>query len=247
MLFDLTDLRQMAAATTDESGWFVLSSELSAPALPERFRLGQNYPNPFNPSTMIPYQLPVPTRVRLEVFNLLGQRVATLVDGERPAGSHTARWNGTDAAGRAVAAGLYLYRMQSGGVRATHRMVLVDGQVGIPAPGAGGLTTGRGAAVGSVAPVQGLTVSGRGLVTYVDPTFRVEAGRGPVDLVVEETGVPRGKVTASGLLGDVDNNGRVDIVDALLVATYIVDSSIALPDNGDISLADVRCKWRRPG
>ena len=70
-------------------------------AADEQFYLGQNYPNPFNPSTIIPYRLPVSTRVRLEVFNVLGQRLATLVDAEQPAGFHTATWDGTDAAGRA--------------------------------------------------------------------------------------------------------------------------------------------------
>ena len=134
MLFDLADLRQLAATTTDESGWFALSPESAASSLPPRFHLGQNYPNPFNPSTIIPYKLPVSTRVRLDVFNLLGQRVVTLVNGELPAGSHTARWNGTDASGRAVGAGVYLYRLQARGMRATHRMVLIDGQAGIPAP-----------------------------------------------------------------------------------------------------------------
>ena len=98
LLFDLTDLRAAPlAATTDRSGLFMAS--LSG-ALPERFELGANYPNPFNPSTMIPYQLPASMHVRLEVFNLLGQRVATLVDGEQPAGFHTASWDATDAAGR---------------------------------------------------------------------------------------------------------------------------------------------------
>ena len=91
-LFDLTDLRQgaIARAMTDGTGYFALP--LAAPtgrALPVRFALGPNYPNPFNPSTIIPYQLAASSQVRLEVFNLLGQRIATLVDGARPAGFHT--------------------------------------------------------------------------------------------------------------------------------------------------------------
>ena len=113
MLFDLAEVRLLGAATTDETGRFSLSpGEMSATALPERFTLGQNYPNPFNPSTIIPYQLPSAAHVRLEVFNLLGQRIATLVDGEQPAGFHSARWDGTDATGWAVGAGIYLYRLQ---------------------------------------------------------------------------------------------------------------------------------------
>ena len=246
MLFDLDGLHRVAAAATDESGWFSLTAQASAPALPERFHLGQNYPNPFNPSTVIPYELPAAARVRLEVFNLLGQRVATLVDEERPAGSHSARWDGTDSAGRAVGAGVYLYRLQGGGMSATRRMLLIDGQAGIPASEAssGGIPEKGREGVEALAPVFGLTVSGPGLITHVNPAFRIEAGGGPVDLVVQKPGLPRGKVAASGLPGDVDNNGRVDVVDALLVALYILDSSLILPNNGDISRGDVNSDGR---
>ena len=69
--------------------------------------------------------------VRLEVFNLLGQRIATLVDGGRAAGSHTAEWDATDAAGQAVGAGVYLYRLSGDGASITRRMLLIDGQAGI--------------------------------------------------------------------------------------------------------------------
>ena len=92
-------LERSLGVTADESGYFALplTALRKAAPLPARLQLGQNYPNPFNPATIIPYQLPAPGRVRLEVFNILGQRVATLVDGARPAGFHTATWNATDA------------------------------------------------------------------------------------------------------------------------------------------------------
>ena len=245
LLFDLADLRAAPlAATTDRSGQFTLSLATLGGALPEQFELGANYPNPFNPSTMIPYQLPVSMHVRLEVFNILGQRIATLVDGERPAGFHTASWDATDAAGEAMGAGVYLYRLSGDGVQATRSMLLIDGQAGI-ASGRGG-STGPGGEAGAgedgeAAPVYGLAVSGPGLVAYVDPAFRVQAGMAPLEVVVEApTGAPLGKLASSGgILGDVDNTGDVDFFDALLVALYSHDSSTVMPNNGDISLGDV--------
>ena len=243
-LFDLTDLRRSVGTTTDEAGQFSLPlrafSTARGTALPTDFALGQNYPNPFNPSTIIPYQLPSAGHVRLDVFNVLGQRLATLVDAERSAGTHTTQWDGTDAARRAAGAGVYIYRLSSGGMTETRRMVLVDGQAGIPAVGAatqGPVRMVEGA-VEADGSVYGLTVSGEGLVAYVDPAFRV--GVDEADIVIEEhSGSPRMKLTTGRILGDVNNDGQVDAFDALYVLLYSEDSSITLPNNGDISLGDV--------
>ena len=245
LLFDLADLRAAPlAATTDRSGHFTLPLAALAGALPERFELGANYPNPFNPSTMIPYQLPASMHVKLEVFNILGQRIATLVDGEQPAGFHTASWDATDATGHAVGAGVYLYRLTGDGVQATRSMLLIDGQAGISSGGDGPAGPGGEAGAGmdgEKAQLYGLTISGPGLVPYVDPAFRVEKGMHPLDLVVEAPGSdPSAKAASSGgILGDVDNTGEVDFSDALLVALYSLDASEAMPNNGDISLGDV--------
>ena len=183
LLFDLTELRRgpVARATTDAEGYFALAS-LGRLALPQGFALGQNYPNPFNPSTIIPYQLPTAAPVRLEVFNVLGQRVATLVNAVRPAGLHTAVWDATNAAGQAVAAGVYMYRLTSGGEQRTRRMVLIDGQAGV-AVGVAQFQR-RCAPDGSGgAEVWSCCCVGAGLATYVDANFRV--GVGSVDIVVE--------------------------------------------------------------
>ena len=250
LLFDLADLRAAPlSATTDGRGHFTLPPATGAGALPQGFELGANYPNPFNPSTMIPYRLPASMHVRLEVFNLLGQRVATLVDGEQPAGFHTASWDATDAAGQAVGAGVYIYRLVSDGQAVSRRMLLIDGQAGIPSGGGASSTGGHGEAGGDgekKAPVYGLTVSGPGLVPYVDPAFRVEGAMGPLDLVVEAPGrVPLAKAASSDrILGDVDNTGGVDFFDALLVALYSQDASIVLPNDGDITLGDVNADGR---
>ncbi len=243
LLFDLSDLRAPPlAATTDGPGRFSLPLARRSGALPDRLELGANYPNPFNPSTVIPYQLPAPMHVRLDVFNLLGQRIATLVDGERPAGFHTASWDATDAAGQAVGAGVYLYRLTGEGGQTTRRMLLIDGQAGVPSAGAGRPPLGRARSGRSetVGPVYGLTVSGLGLVPYVDPAFRI-AGPGLLEIVVEAPGrAPTAKAASSGgILGDVDNTGGIDFFDALLVACYSKDPSIVMPNDGDISLGDV--------
>ena len=240
-LFDVTDLiaGPVARATTDEVGYFAVSLKaLGGTALPQDFTLGQNYPNPFNPSTIIPYQLPTSTHVRLDVFNALGQHVTTLVDGERSAGSHTAVWDATNAAGRAVGAGIYIYRLSGMGGTLTRKMVLLDGQAGGFGGGLGGLAIEESVEMGT--QVYGLTVSGPGLVAYVDPAFSVAAGQGLVDLVVETPDrMPRMKVAADGLLGDVNNDSQVDLDDVLLMIRYIDDPSIRIPNNGDISLGDM--------
>ena len=119
---------------------------------------------------------PAAGHVRLEVFNILGQRLATLVDGEQSAGTYTAQWDATDVVGRAVGAGVYIYRLSSGGMTESRRMVLVDGQAGIPAIGAATQGPVRSKVEGEVeadGSVYGLTVSGEGLVAYVDPAFQV--------------------------------------------------------------------------
>ena len=248
LLFDLGDLRRgvLAQATTDADGLFALPLAAlgGAVALPEGFALGANYPNPFNPATIIPYQLATTAQVRLEVFNTLGQRMATLVEGEQGAGTYQARWDGTDAVGRAAAAGLYLYRLTVDGVSQTGRMVLVDGQAGVPMGGASVEALPVAGAQDAADGVYGLVVSGEGLVAYIDADFRVEVGMEPVAIEVEAQPDVRMKVVQSGILGDVDNNGQVDTADGLLVAMYLANSSISMPNNVDISRGDVNCDRR---
>ena len=246
VLFDVADLRRGAVgqATTDEAGTFALPLTGGAWVLPSEVALGQNYPNPFNPSTLIPYQLSAPSPVRLEVFNILGQRVTTLVDGQQGAGAYMARWDGTDAAGRAAASGVYFYRLTVAGAHQTGKMVLVDGQAGVPLGGA--RVEAVPLAAGSTA-TYGLVVSGDGLVTYVDADFVVAAGQGPVDLVVAAEPQVRMKVTVptlEGMLGDVNADDQVDMDDGLLVAMYSVHPALSLPNHGLMTLGDVNCDGR---
>ncbi len=78
------------------------------------FALLQNYPNPGNPSTHITFTLPQKAHVTLEIYNLLGQRVRTLVEGVKDAGSHRVVWDGRDEFGKTLPSGVYLYRLRAG-------------------------------------------------------------------------------------------------------------------------------------
>ncbi len=92
---------------------------------PKNFTLIQNYPNPFNPSTTIEYVLPQAVRVRLVIFNILGQNVKTLVDGYQYAGSHAVVWNGTDRFQQPAASGVYFYKLDAGNMSTTRKMILL--------------------------------------------------------------------------------------------------------------------------
>jgi hypothetical protein len=88
--------------------------------LPRRLSLEQNYPNPFNPSTTIAFVLPEAARVRLEVYDLLGRRVARLIDGTLPAGAHQRVFDASS-----LSSGIYLYRLSAGARLLTRRMMVL--------------------------------------------------------------------------------------------------------------------------
>jgi hypothetical protein len=92
----------------------------SVDALPEEFTLSQNYPNPFNPSTTIEYQITKSGMTTLKVYNVLGQEVATLVDGVVSAGSHEATFDASR-----LSSGIYFYTLRSGSFVETKKMVLL--------------------------------------------------------------------------------------------------------------------------
>ena len=93
--------------------------------LPYRFELAQNHPNPFNPVTTIGYGLPERSYVTIEIYNVLGQKVRSLVNCEQPAGLYAITWDGTNTAGSPVATGVYLYRFQAGDHVETKKMLLL--------------------------------------------------------------------------------------------------------------------------
>ena len=84
------------------------------------FKLFRNYPNPFNPTTTIKFQLPQTSQVTLEIYNLIGEKVATLLSAIQPPGSHSVEWDASN-----LTSGVYLYRLNAGNHVETKKMVLL--------------------------------------------------------------------------------------------------------------------------
>jgi flagellar hook capping protein FlgD len=94
--------------------------------LPTAFALRQNQPNPFDRTTTIRFDLPLPSPVRLEVFDVQGRRVAVLASAEFPAGFHAISWDGRDVSGTPARPGIYVYRLVAGTFRAQKKMMLFE-------------------------------------------------------------------------------------------------------------------------
>lgn len=97
----------------------------AASAIPQGFEFMQNYPNPFNPRTTFSFGLPQALHVVLEVYNILGQKVATVVEQDYPAGRHQFEWDGRTADGQAVSSGVYLARLTAGTFSSAKKMVVL--------------------------------------------------------------------------------------------------------------------------
>ncbi|MDZ7376400.1 MAG: YCF48-related protein [candidate division KSB1 bacterium] len=102
-----------------------VNDESAQTGVPGQFSLEQNYPNPFNPETTIRFSLPNASEVKLEIFNMVGQRVRLLVNGQLTAGVHAAKWDGKDDFGRLLSSGIYFYRIEADRFASTQRMVMM--------------------------------------------------------------------------------------------------------------------------
>lgn len=114
VLSDTSNLFQLVLSADDERG-----------VMPTEYRLAQNFPNPFNPTTTIEFSVPNAADVSLQVFNIQGQLVRTLVSARLSAGVHHVEWDGLTDSGTAVGTGLYLYRMVANDFVATQKMILM--------------------------------------------------------------------------------------------------------------------------
>ena len=89
------------------------------------YNLSQNYPNPFNPDTFIEYTIPNSEYVNITVYNVLGEKIKSLVNGKRLAGTHTIKWDGTDSYGESASSGIYFYKIIAGSYVKSHKMHLM--------------------------------------------------------------------------------------------------------------------------
>ncbi len=144
--------------TTDEIGRFSvqIANVAVEDMVPDEFALGQNFPNPFNPTTSIPFSLDAESHVDLSIYNVMGQKIRTLVNGSLSAGSHIIQWNGCDDHNRFVSAGIYFCRLKGGEHARIRKMLLLDGG----SHGSGG--NGKTASVSSVK----MTAAKRAAVSY---------------------------------------------------------------------------------
>ena len=137
-IYDLTGYFEqriyIAINCVSENGSFLMVDDIyvhhatdaddpSAPVLATT--LNANYPNPFNPETTITYSLQDTTPVTIEIYNIKGQLVKTLVNDHKAAGNHSVVWNGTDNSNRNVSSGVYYYKMRAGKYSSTRKMILM--------------------------------------------------------------------------------------------------------------------------
>jgi hypothetical protein len=119
------DAESMDSEKAYGSANVITGIEDDSPAIPDEFFVSQNYPNPFNPKTRIAYGLPRDAEVRIDIFNVLGQRVVTLVDENQAAGYKSVIWDGSDYSGDKVSSGIYFYTIEAGDFNASKKMLLI--------------------------------------------------------------------------------------------------------------------------
>ena len=195
---------------TDETGRYEIAPTIVSVAheQPAPFTLQQNFPNPFNPSTTIPYSLSTSGHVRLDIFNITGQRVTTLVDTHIAEGAHTVSWNGRDESGKAVGAGIYLYRLVSGDHSEARKMLLIDGGAATDGTASPSYHS-HEAAKRADGKAFRVTITSDDIVDYEESGFTIVDG-GIYDFIVQRLTVVHG-ITFVGIpggtfrMGDIQN------------------------------------------
>ncbi len=115
--FAIQEITPLAVAIDDPSN--------NLPVIATDYRLSDNYPNPFNPTTVIQYTVPKAGKVRIDIYNVLGEKVKTLVNGVMTPGTYSAIWNGTDDNGKRVTTGVYFYQLKAKNAVITKKMTFI--------------------------------------------------------------------------------------------------------------------------
>jgi len=118
-------IKDVVACTAQGQSLEVEVVDMSSISIPTRFELAQNYPNPFNPVTTLRFGLPQDSNVRIEVYNILGQRIMVLLDEKRKTGYHTIQWHGTNQSGIPVPTGLYFFVMKTEKFKAVRKALFI--------------------------------------------------------------------------------------------------------------------------
>lgn len=134
-LVELIGTDQTYSYTTHPNGYYIIDIMVTNVGdtkheNPGNFKLFQNFPNPFNPSTVIEYEVLQPAAIKIEIHNVLGQKIKTLFDGFQVNRTGRLVWDATDDSGRGVATGVYFCTMTTGDSRISKKMVLIDGNQG---------------------------------------------------------------------------------------------------------------------
>lgn len=134
-LIDQADSSRVFSSTTNVQGQYSIQITTTDTGdvpeqIPNRFELLQNYPNPFNPSTVISYEIPYPAHVRIEIYNVLGQKIRTLFDGYQSNLYGRVVWDATNDQNLGVATGVYIYSLVTDECRLNRKMLLLDGHLG---------------------------------------------------------------------------------------------------------------------
>lgn len=109
----------------DQKATYVVGVAKTDNVVPEQYTMKQNYPNPFNPETKIEFSVPKESAVKVVIYNILGQKIRTLVNQDFKAGNYSVTWNGKDEFGKQVSTGAYLYSLETNSYKVTKKMVLM--------------------------------------------------------------------------------------------------------------------------
>ena len=163
---------------------------------PGTFSLSQNYPNPFNPSTVIAYELPKPSTIRIDIYNVLGKKIRTLLDGFQTNLTGRIIWDAIDDFGHGMPAGIYIYSLKAGGIRLNKKMLLSDGlqgQTSVTKPHATAAEVSRLSK--PMSDQYTLRITGADILTYEQQ-----------NLIIAESTELDVKVIRAGTVTDIDGN-----------------------------------------